>query len=155
MRERIAVSVCFLVARNHRRGLPPLSALSLAKKLGLPLEPLSDLMKALEAKGLLVQVAGDHSSDWQGLGVAILHRLIIETLLEAPQLPKPRYVHQVEEVVESLMNDDQDEFPLAALVMPASLEHIRLISEHNERMPAKSTYFYPKLLSGLVLNPLF
>jgi hypothetical protein len=43
-------------------------------------------------------------------------------------------------------------FPLAALVMPATLEHIRLISEHGERMPAKSTYFYPKLLSGLVIN---
>ena len=26
--------------------------------------------------------------------------------------------------------------------------------ESGERMPAKSTYFYPKLLSGLVINPL-
>ena len=47
-----------------------------------------------------------------------------------------------------------DEFPLAALVMPATVEHIRRISQHGERMPAKSTYFYPKLLSGLVINPL-
>ena len=46
------------------------------------------------------------------------------------------------------------EFPLAALVMPATVDHIRTISEHGERMPAKSTYFYPKLLSGLVINPL-
>jgi uncharacterized protein (DUF1015 family) len=38
--------------------------------------------------------------------------------------------------------------------MPATLEHIQSISEHQERMPAKSTYFYPKLLSGLVINPL-
>ena len=45
-------------------------------------------------------------------------------------------------------------FPLAALVMPATVDHIRTISEHGERMPAKSTYFYPKLLSGLVINPL-
>ena len=40
----------------------------------------------------------------------------------------------------------------AALVMPATIEHIRAISEHGERMPAKSTYFYPKLLSGLVFH---
>ena len=46
------------------------------------------------------------------------------------------------------------EFPLAALVMPATVEHIRTISLGGERMPAKSTYFYPKLLSGLVINPL-
>ena len=45
-------------------------------------------------------------------------------------------------------------FELVSLVMPATLDHIsRKISEHGERMPAKSTYFYPKLLSGLVINP--
>jgi uncharacterized protein (DUF1015 family) len=43
---------------------------------------------------------------------------------------------------------------MAALVMPATVEHIRAISNAGERMPAKSTYFYPKLLSGLVINPI-
>ena len=99
------------------------------------------------------EVASDRSSDWRGLGVSILHRLLMETLLEATDLPKPKYVHLVEEVVQALDNDDAGEFSLAALVMPATLEHIRRISEHGERMPAKSTYFYPKLLSGLVINP--
>jgi uncharacterized protein (DUF1015 family) len=66
-------------------------------------------------------------------------------------LPKPRYVHLVDEVITGV---ESGEFPLAALVMPATVEHIRSISEHGERMPAKSTYFYPKLLSGLVINPL-
>ena len=47
-----------------------------------------------------------------------------------------------------------DALTLAALVMPATVDHIRVISEHGERMPAKSTYFYPKLLTGLVINPL-
>ena len=41
-----------------------------------------------------------------------------------------------------------------ALLMPATVDHIRTISLGGERMPAKSTYFYPKLLSGLVINPL-
>jgi uncharacterized protein (DUF1015 family) len=99
----------------------------------------------------MAEVAGDHTADWQGLGVALLHRLVIDTLLAAKDLPKPRYVHLVDEVVEGL---ESGEFPLAALVMPATVEHIRRISQHGERMPAKSTYFYPKLLSGLVINPL-
>jgi uncharacterized protein (DUF1015 family) len=43
-------------------------------------------------------------------------------------------------------------FNLACLVMPATVEHVRLISEHGERMPAKSTYFYPKLLSGMAVH---
>lgn len=99
----------------------------------------------------MAEISSDHSEAWQGLGVAILHRLVIDHLLAARELPKPRYVHLVEEVVEGL---EGDEFPLAALVMPATVDHVREISEHKERMPAKSTYFYPKLLSGLVFNPL-
>ena len=91
------------------------------------------------------------AADWQGLGVSILHRLVVENLLGGGDWPKPRYVHLVDEVVEGLASG---EFPLAALVMPATVDHIRSISEHGERMPAKSTYFYPKLLSGLVINPL-
>ena len=47
-----------------------------------------------------------------------------------------------------------EQFQLGALVMPASLNHVRDVSLNGERMPAKSTYFYPKLLSGLVINPL-
>ncbi len=104
----------------------------------------------------MAQVAAEHSADWQGLGVAILHRLVIDTLLEAGDLPKPKYVHLVDEVIDGLQQGDDDgtPFPLAALVMPATLDQIQSISQHAERMPAKSTYFYPKLLSGLVINPL-
>ncbi len=104
----------------------------------------------------MAEIAPEHSADWQGLGVAILHRLIMDELLEAAELPKPKYVHQVDEVVEGLRSGDEEgiPFPLAALVMPATLDHIQAISEQSERMPAKSTYFYPKLLSGLVINPL-
>jgi len=102
----------------------------------------------------LAQVAAEHSPAWRELGVSLLHRLVVDTLLATPDLPKPRYVHLVEEVVESLSMDSTGEFPLAALVMPATIEHIETISKLGERMPAKSTYFYPKLLSGLVINPL-
>lgn len=109
----------------------------------------------------MAEVATDHSQDWQSLGVAILHRLVIENILNARNLPKARYVHLVDEVVEGLEKKDVigegatgQDFPLAALVMPATIQHIETVSEQNERMPAKSTYFYPKLLSGLVFNPL-
>ena len=104
----------------------------------------------------MTEIAGDYSSDWQGLGVSILHRLAIETLLGGTDLPTPKYVHLVDEIVDALEAGETggEQFPLAAMVMPATLDHIRQISEHGERMPAKSTYFYPKLLSGLVVNPL-
>ena len=114
----------------------------------------------------MAQIASDRSPEWQDLGVSILHRLVMDTLLDLPNLPKPMYVHGVDEVVQGIEAGDAvgrdatgqqgqgGHFELVALVMPATLEHIRIISEQNERMPAKSTYFYPKLLSGLVINPL-
>ncbi len=104
----------------------------------------------------MCRVAAERSADWQGLGVSVLHRLVIDSLLGLGDLPKPEYVHLVEEVVDALQGDSASDpqFNLAALVMPATIDHIRAISEHGERMPAKSTYFYPKLLSGLVFNPL-
>ena len=83
--------------------------------------------------------------------MSILHRLVVGELLGARQIPTPGYVHLVREVVEGLEGGG---YPLAALVMPASVEDIRQVSQTGERMPAKSTYFYPKLASGLVFNPL-
>jgi uncharacterized protein (DUF1015 family) len=97
------------------------------------------------------QVAADHGAAWRSLGVSILHRLVIGELLGAKEIPSPGYVHLVREVVDGL---GRGTYPLAALVMPASVEDIRKVSETGERMPAKSTFFYPKLASGLVLNPL-
>jgi len=133
----------------------------------------------------MAQVVGDHSAEWQGLGVSILHRLVIDSLLVGQALPDsrattvggiqaqpdlplpaPKYVRDIEEVGRGLEHGDDagrdatgqagtgGRFELAALVMPATVEHIRAISSRGERMPAKSTYFYPKLLSGLVINPL-
>jgi uncharacterized protein (DUF1015 family) len=99
----------------------------------------------------MAEVAQDHNEEWRQLGVAVLHRLIMSDLLGCTDLPKPTYVHLVEEVVTELKTG---EYPLAALVMPATVDHVRQVSLRGERMPAKSTYFYPKLLSGLVLNPL-
>lgn len=102
-------------------------------------------------KARMAEVAKEHSEDWCGLGVSLLHRLLIGDILGCKDLPKPGYVHLIEEVVDGLKTG---EYPLAAVVMPATVEHIRKISLSGERMPAKSTYFYPKLLSGLVINPL-
>lgn len=98
------------------------------------------------------EAAPDATDTWRSLGVALLHKLVVETLLEVKDLPRPEYVHLVSEVVEGM--EGGEGYPLAALVMPATIEHIRKISEEGGRMPAKSTYFFPKLLSGLVFNPL-
>jgi uncharacterized protein (DUF1015 family) len=99
----------------------------------------------------MAEVAKEHTDAWRALGVSLLHRLIVDDLLGCKDPPKPTYVHLIEEVVDGLRTG---EYPMAAVVMPATVEDVRTISLGGERMPAKSTYFYPKLLSGLVINPL-
>ncbi len=112
---------------------------------------LCTLTEAGSQKMAEAAVAGEHSEDWRDLGVSILHKLVMDTLLELPNAPKPKYVHLVSEVVETLEAEPQN-YPLAALVMPATVENIKTLCLEGERMPQKSTYFYPKLLSGLVFR---
>jgi uncharacterized protein (DUF1015 family) len=93
----------------------------------------------------------DHSPDWRALGVSILHELVLKTLLGGLGTPSCRYVHLLDEVLQGTAAGDCD---LACLVPAAGMEHVEAIASNLEKMPPKSTYFYPKLLSGLVLNPL-
>ena len=65
--------------------------------------------------------------------------------------PECRYVHLIDEVLTDMAAKECD---LVALVPPAGMEHVAAIASNLEKMPPKSTYFYPKLLTGMVLNPL-
>lgn len=112
------------------------------------------LIRQTEAgRAKMNEVAAERQPEWRALGVAILHRLVIDKLLGLEGHDKPKYVHEVAEVVENLENK-ADEFPLAALVSPATVAQIQELSLVRERMPAKSTYFYPKLITGFVFKPL-
>lgn len=104
-----------------------------------------------EGRQRMDQVAPDHQDPWRQLGVSVLHRLVLATLLEWDETPQADYVHDVDQVAARLKTG---QYPLAALVMPATVKDIQQVSMCGERLPPKSTYFFPKLLSGLVLNPL-
>jgi len=105
------------------------------------------------------RLAGTHSADWRALGVSILHVLVLYHLLaEGPgsgsgsgSAPICRYVHLISEVIDDLSVHGCD---LACLVPPARMEQVEAIASALETMPPKSTYFFPKLLTGLVFNPL-
>jgi uncharacterized protein (DUF1015 family) len=101
----------------------------------------------------LDELAPDHSPSWRGLAVSILHVLVLGRLLprRVGGQPQCRYVHLIQEVTDAVAGR---QCQLAVLVPPATIEHVEQIAGQREKMPPKSTYFYPKLLSGLVLNSL-
>jgi uncharacterized protein (DUF1015 family) len=101
----------------------------------------------------MAALAPEHSPAWRGLAVSVLQEVVLKDVL-ARRLgcqPECRYVHLVREVQEATAARDCQ---LAVLVPPATMAHVERIAGNLEKMPPKSTYFYPKLLSGLVFNPL-
>jgi uncharacterized protein (DUF1015 family) len=105
------------------------------------------------APALMVELAKEHSAAWQSLGVSILHVAVLGQLLPAKHTSQPqcRFVHLLREVTDAVA---ARECQLAVLVPPASMKHVEQIAGNLEKMPPKSTYFYPKLMSGLVFNSL-
>ena len=97
------------------------------------------------------RLAPDQSPDWRSLGVSVLHVLVLKELLGDLGQATCRYVHSIHEVLTDVGTRGSD---LACLVPPAQMAHVESIASNLETMPPKSTYFYPKLLTGLVLNPI-
>jgi uncharacterized protein (DUF1015 family) len=99
----------------------------------------------------MARLAPNHGEAWRGLAVSVLHVLVLENLLAGQGQPSCQYVHLLQEVTEATAARRCD---LAVLVPPATMSHVETIAGGLEKMPPKSTYFYPKLLSGLVFNSL-
>ncbi len=99
------------------------------------------------------ELAPEQSEEWRELGVSILHKLVLEQLIAKAfaATPSCKYVHLLKEVTDAII---ANECQLAVLVPPATMDHVESIAGNREKMPPKSTYFYPKLLTGLVYNSL-
>jgi uncharacterized protein (DUF1015 family) len=101
------------------------------------------------------RLAADHSKAWRRLEVAILRRVLLEQDLPAavarPEALSLSYVHLAQQAFDAVHEDGAD---AAILLRPLPVESLQAVAETGERMPPKSTYFYPKALSGLVINPL-
>lgn len=90
---------------------------------------------------------------WHKLDYAYLHRYLIDELLAkaigADQV-KIRYVKSDEDA----RSTAQSESGVALLTNATPMAHLRAVSESGGLMPQKSTYFYPKLATGMTINPL-
>ena len=89
---------------------------------------------------------------WYDLDAAYLHRYLIDVLLRA-QLgsePQIRYTKSAENTKQVA----RAEKGVGLLVQATPMAHLRAMSEAGGLMPQKSTFFYPKLATGLTINPL-
>jgi uncharacterized protein (DUF1015 family) len=112
----------------------------------------------LKDKKLMDAVAPDKSEHWKSLDVAVLHKLIIEkhlgiddkVLAEGANI---EYVKDTGEGIDDSIKQVDKGAKQAALFMnPTKMKQIEMVTATGERMPQKSTFFYPKVYTGLVIN---
>ena len=89
-------------------------------------------------------------AEWKRLDVTILHFLILEYLLKASEAEgEIAYTKNADEAIKLV---DTGQFQTAFFLNPTQISQVKSIASQKEMMPQKSTYFYPKLLSGLVMR---
>jgi len=94
------------------------------------------------------------SPAYRRLDVSILHHLIIDKLLgikmETHKLGlNIEYIKDADETDNRVHNGAVE---LVFFMNPTKVHEVKEVAAAGERMPQKATYFYPKLLTGLVMN---
>lgn len=84
--------------------------------------------------------------DLREIDVIILHELVLKKILKTTDIGYEMNVSRAIDKVKS------GEFSAAFFLNPTRVEDVEKSALSLERMPPKSTYFYPKLLTGLVIN---
>ncbi|NIA07654.1 MAG: DUF1015 family protein [Actinobacteria bacterium] len=109
------------------------------------------------SEDLLATYAPDRAEAWRKLPVGILHRYLLEEKLGKEISPgcQPQisYVHADEAV--RLCKSAEGGHQCAFLLQPTTMAQLLAVVEAGELMPQKSTFFYPKIPTGLVINPLY
>jgi uncharacterized protein (DUF1015 family) len=92
-------------------------------------------------------IDGEGSERLKLLDVTILHKVIFEKLLGLSGLEYCSYTRDAGEAIGKVGQGVAASF----LMNPPTVEDMREIALGGEKMPQKSTYYYPKLLSGLAI----
>jgi uncharacterized protein (DUF1015 family) len=100
-----------------------------------------------EAEDLLPR---DAHRSLQALDTYFLHEIVLPGVLRVPA-EAVGYVHSLAEAQEALTRRS---CRLAVLMRPTRVRQIVEVAEARQSMPAKSTFFHPKVPSGLVIHPL-
>lgn len=105
----------------------------------------------LKDNNIMDKLIGDEkSNEYKQLDVSILETLVIKHILKITDIESSvSYTHDEKEAILSV---DEKRYNLALFLNSTKIEQLRQMALHHELMPQKSTYFYPKLLSGLVMN---
>ena len=127
--------------------LPPDSCLGI-----LGLQPGSlVVLKKRQDISLEAMMPGNRAQAYREFGVSILNHIILGDVLSGAKDLDVAYTVDLKEAHQQIK---EGEYQLAFLLRPLQPEMVKAVADAQDRMPSKSTYFYPKLPAGLIINPL-
>lgn len=113
------------------------------------------VMKA-DAEKKLSEMNPEKSDAYKELDVTVLHSLILENVLgidkeNMAQQINLKYTRDKDEAIQAVKSGKAN---CSFIINATKVEQIKAVALEGEKMPQKSTYFYPKLITGLVMNRL-
>lgn len=109
---------------------------------------------SLKNTDIMQKMLPEISKTSQQLDVTVLHTLVLEKIFG---IDKENMANQKNLTYTKYLNDavsgvDSGEFQCSFVLNPTRVTEIRDVAAAGEKMPQKSTYFYPKMITGLVMN---
>jgi uncharacterized protein (DUF1015 family) len=110
----------------------------------------------LRDEKVLAQIMPTQSDIYRKLDVSVLDHVILNKILglaiDGSTEDRVSFSHDREASMKDVLKGDQQ---VVFFLKPVKPELIKMVSDANEKMPRKSTYFYPKAPAGIVVNTLF
>ncbi len=102
----------------------------------------------------LDQILIDEYTEWKFIDTGILHGVIFDKVLgiQAKNISKSESVKYIQGVENSVASVNKGEYQIAFFLNPTKIDQIRNIALKRHKMPPKATYFYPKLMTGMVIR---
>ena len=90
----------------------------------------------------------------RGLDVSILHSMVLEKAfgIDKANMASQKNLTYTRDFDEAVNSVGLDGVNCSIIINPTRVDEIRDVAAASEKMPQKSTYFYPKLITGMVMN---
>ena len=107
----------------------------------------------LKSPGIMDQVVPDCAPEWRCLDVSVLHELLIERVMgiTKKQVEAKEHLDYFRDLDQALAGVDAGRALCVFILNPTRITEVKACSDRGEKMPQKSTDFYPKMISGLAL----
>ena len=109
------------------------------------------LLKRRQDISFEAMMPANRSQAYREFGVSILNHIILDKVLSGAKDLDIAYTVDLKEAYQQIK---EGKYQLAFLLNPPQPGMIKAVADAQDRMPSKSTYFYPKLPAGLIINPL-